>query len=641
MTSAITIFEIPHLQTRICNHLANRDIYHCILVSKDWSHNFGSFLWHDIHIFYKHEFKKIVAALTRRPLDHTRHHIRTLTIYYAKLAPLFLGQKEKYEERALHKMRFARHRRAFSDLASALDHLSLDRARSTITPVSFINLTVLRSYHHRCKTSSVHDNVIYLDAVLEIARSSPRLEQLEIGYFDYHDDVMVNELGALVATHPTLQEFALKAHGYVNTTVVRLLLRSGSRLRRLELHCVPVSYPVIYTDEDKRLMLDMPYPVLQHLVLDSLYSYWGTDQSLFTYLQQCTEIEAMQPPKMYSTNWLRFCSVIQSHLPRLKHVSISHADLTDNDCAALVRSLGDRQPRSVPVPSTDPTRRPFSRNCDLSESAADMKELVHPRLESFDIKNGEMIKSLTVQTLILHHHATLTQVSVAGCRNISGIDLHRMLSSLPNLVRFQATNDSSAFSNERVDPVLRVKDMLSSASQANGRGGGYQSGDLWIVPWACTGLNELHLRYQETEKEPFPRQVYDQISKLRQLEKLYVQRQAIVLPTLSEISPTTTTAAIGNSAEGEDHGEEDTKEGDENISTAQDPAKPKKELTEEEKRIADRESNMEAALNSLKVLQQLRVLDLTELHLFVYTTQLHEMKKALPKLDWIQLYRDD
>ncbi|KAG0091916.1 hypothetical protein BGZ92_011364 [Podila epicladia] len=579
MTSAITIFEIPHLQTRICNHLANRDIYHCILVSKDWSHNFGSFLWHDIHIFYKHEFKKIVAALTRRPLDHTRHHIRTLTIYYAKLAPLFLGQKEKYEERALHKMRFARHRRAFSDLASALDHLSLDRARSTITPVSFINLTVLRSYHHRCKTSSVHDNVIYLDAVLEIARSSPRLEQLEIGYFDYHDDVMVNELGALVATHPTLQEFALKAHGYVNTTVVRLLLRSGSRLRRLELHCVPVSYPVIYTDEDKRLMLDMPYPVLQHLVLDSLYSYWGTDQSLFTYLQQCTEIEAMQPPKMYSTNW-------------------------------------------------------------LSESAADMKELVHPRLESFDIKNGEMIKSFTVQTLILHHHATLTQVSVAGCRNISGIDLHRMLSSLPNLVRFQATNDSSAFSNERVDPVLRVKDMLSSASQANGRGGGYQSGDLWIVPWACTGLNELHLRYQETEKEPFPRQVYDQISKLRQLEKLYVQRQAIVLPTLSEISPTTTTAAIGNSAEGEDHGEEDTKEGDENISTAQDPAKPKKELTEEEKRIADRESNMEAALNSLKVLQQLRVLDLTELHLFVYTTQLHEMKKALPKLDWIQLYRD-
>lgn len=641
MTSVITIFEIPHLQTQICRHLANRDIYHCILVSKDWSQNFGSYLWHNVHIFYKHEFKKFVAALTRRPLDHTWHHIRTLTIYYAKLAPLFLGQKEKYEERARHKMHFARHRRAFSDLASALEHLSLDRTRSSIVPVSFINLTVLKSYHHRCKTSSVHDNVIYLDAVLEIARSSPRLQQLEIGYFDYNDDVMASGLGDLVATHPTLKEFALKAHGYVNTTVVRLLLRSGSGLRRLELHCVPVSYPIIYTDEDKRLMLDMPYPVLQHLVLDSSYSYWGTDQSLFTYLQQCTEIEAMQPPKMHSTNWLRFCSVIESHLPRLKHVSISHTDLTDNDCAALVRALGDRQPRSVPLRPTNPTTRPFSRKHDLIESAADKEELVHPRLESFNIRNGEMIKSLTVQTLILHHHTTLTQVSVPGCRNISGADLQRMLLSLPNLVRFQATNDSSAFSNGRVDPVLRVKDMLSSALRANGREEGYQSGEMWIVPWACTGLMELHLRYQETEREPFPRQVYDQISKLRQLEKLCVQRQVIVLPTLSEITPTTT-ASTGNSAEGHDHGEEGTKgEGVEDISTAQDPAKSKKEPTEEEKQIADRESNVEAALNSLKVLRRLRVLDLTELHPFVYTTQLHEMKKALPHLDWIQLYGDD
>ncbi|KAF9334424.1 hypothetical protein BG006_002181 [Podila minutissima] len=530
MTSAITVFEIPHLQTQICRHLANRDIYHCIHVSKDWSQNFGSYLWHNVHIFYKHELKKFVAALTRRPLDHTRHHVRTLTIYYAKLAPLFLGQKGKYEERARHKMHFARHRCAFSDLASALEHLSLNRTRSPIMPV-------------------------------------PQLQQLEIGYFDYNDDVMASELGDLVATHPTLQEFALKAHGYVNTTVARLLLRSGSGLHRLELHCVPVSYPVIYTDEDKRLMFDMPYPVLRHLVLDSSYS-------------------------------------------------------------------------SVPLRPTDPTTRPFSRKHDLIESAADKEELVHPRLESFNIKNGEMIKSLTVQTLILHHHTTLTQVSVPGCRNISGVDLQQMLLSLPNLIRFQATNDSSAFSNGRVDPVLRVKDMLSSAPLANDRGGGYQSGEMWIVPWACTGLMELHLRYQETEREPFPRQVYDQISKLRRLEKLCVQRQAIVLPTMSEITPTTTTST-GNSAEGHDHGEGTKGEGVEDISTAQDPAKSKKEPTEEEKQIADREGNVEAALNSLKVLRQLRVLDLTELHPFVYTTQLHEMKKALPHLDWIQLYGDD
>lgn len=620
MTSAITIFEIPHLQTQICCNLTQKDLIHCTLVNKDWSQTFGPYLWQDVHIFYKHEFKKIVAALTRRPIDHTRHHIRTLTIYYTKLAPLFLSQKEKYEERARHKMQFARHRGAFSDLASALEHLSLDRT-NTITPVSFINLTVLKSYHHRSKTSSVHDNVIYLDAVLEIARLSPRLEQLEIDYFDYNDDVMAFELGELIATHLTLQEFALKAHGYVSSTVVRHLLRSGSGLRRLELHCFPVSYPVIFRDEDKRLMLEMPSPVLQHLVLDSSYSYWGTDQSLFTYLEQCTEIETMQPPKMHSTHWPRFCGVVKDHLPRLKNILISHSDLTDNDCAALVQALGDRQSRSVPIRSTDPTGRPVSRIQDRFETTRDKQDLVHPRLESFNIKNGEMIKSLTVQTLILYHSATLTQVSVAGCRNISGVDLHRMLLWLPNLVRFQATNDPSAFSNGRVDPILRVEDMLAN-------GGGYQSGDMWIMPWACLDLKELHIRFQETEREPLPRQVYDQICKLPLLEKLCVQRQAIILPTLSESM--STTISTENSTEGHN----------EDASAAQDP-KSKKDPTEDEKRTAERETNVDIALNSFKVLQQLRVLYLTELHPFVYTTQLNEMKKALPHLGWIRLFGDN
>ncbi|KAF9212018.1 hypothetical protein BGZ59_007334 [Podila verticillata] len=636
MTLAITIFEIPHLQTQICLHLSNKDIYCCTLVSKEWSHNFGPYLWQDINIFYKHQFKKLCATLAHRRIGHTRHYIRSLTIYYAKLAALLLGQKEKYESRAHHKMHFSRHRRAYSDLASALQHLSLDRS-STIAPVSFVNLTVLKSCHHRCKTSSGHDNAIYLDAVLEIARSSPRLEQLEIGYFDYNDDVMTTELGELIYTHPTLQDFALKAHGYVNSDLVRLLLRSGSGLRQLELHCVPTRYPVEYSDEEKRLMLEMPSPVLQHLVLNSSYSYWGTDQSLFSFLEQCTEIEALQPPKMYSAHWSRFCSVIKSHMPRLKHVSLSHPDLTDGDCATLLRALADRQSRSIPVRSTE-TRRLYSRKKNQAEIAEEKQELVHPRLESFNMKNGEMLKSLTVQSLILCHHSTLTQVSVAGCRHISGADLHRMLLSLSNLIRFQATGDSSAFSYGRVDPVLRVKDLLSPAPQ--------EENEEWhlieevILPWACVDLKELHIRFQETEREPFPRQVYEQISKLRNLEKLYVQRQAVVVLTVSEVTPATTTSSR-NSAEDHDQREGPMRENDEGASTTQDPADSKNTTTEDEKRMEERENNVEMALNSLKDLQQLRVLDLTELHMFVYSRQLHDMKKALPHLGWIQLYGDN
>lgn len=632
MTLAITIFEIPHLQSQICLHLSNKDIYCCTFVSKEWSQNFSPYLWQDINIFYKHQFKKMCVTLARRRIDHTRHLIRSLTIYYAKLAPLFLGQKEKYEARARHKMHFSRHRRAYTDLASAMEHLSLDRT-STIAPVAFINLTVLRSCHHRCKASSGHDNAIYLDAILEIARSSPRLEQLEIGYLDYNDDVMTTELGQLIYTHPTLQDFALKAHGYVSSALVRLLLRSGSGLRQLELHCVPSSYPMEYSDEEKRLMLEMPPPVLQHLVLDTSYSYWGTDQSLFSFLEQCTEIEALQPPKMYSTHWPRFCSVIKSHLPRLKHVSLSHPDLTDGDCATLLRALADRQPRSMPVKSTE-TRRPYSRKKNRTEVDEERQEMVHPQLESFNMKNGEMLKSLTVETLIMCHNSTLTQVSVAGCRHISGADLHRMLMLLPNLIRFQATGDSSAFSYGRVDPVLNVKDLLFPAPHE-------EDGEWHLIPWACVDLKELHIRYQETEREPFPRQVYERISKLRHLEKLYVQRQAVVVPTVLEVTPATTTTSSGDRDEGHDQGNGSERENDEGVLMTQDPVDSKNSTSEDEKRMEERETNVEMALNSLKVLQQLRVLDLTELHMFVYTRQLHDMKKALPHLSWIQLYGDN
>ncbi|KAG0044123.1 hypothetical protein BGZ83_010648, partial [Gryganskiella cystojenkinii] len=201
------------------------------------------------------------------------------------------------------------------------------------------------------------------------------------------------------------------------------------------------------------------------------------------------------------------------------------------------------------------------------------------------------------------------------------------------------------------DPTIQVQDIEENS-----------------LPWICLGLKVLALQFASTEREVFPRVIYERIGELVQLEELYLSRYlppqsndtvaprpalftaansaattttaaAVAVPTLAQVpasidamfsstvstgphSTTHTTASMPSSttvdgtSANNDYSTNNTIEGGGDVATND---------SENEERG---DENLEQVVKMCLGLQKLRTLDLTNLHQYIYRNQLNNLKKV-------------
>ncbi|KAG0198039.1 hypothetical protein BGX28_008482 [Mortierella sp. GBA30] len=650
---SVSYLDIPLVIDLICQDLAARDIYRCTLVSRVWLETFCPYLWQNVRIRRKHIFKRLVDRQMIAKLQQNSYMIHSLTTHYA---PVF------------HRIQMHR-----------LEVLQQEPQTHTI----FNNLTTLRALSHKDKISNYDLNNTFIDPMLDIIESTcPRLQVLELGFFRFTHNFVLKLARVIWSLSPLKDVTIMARRQYIRTYLLRHLLRYCARLERLALSCKPISSVLPWVDQESdprnewkliqheieespatvangskpapptsiigMTLETMPPTSLKELQFTDTTLHCSETTLLFPLLRKCPNLERIDLPNVLIGSEESLIAIFKDNLPEMRHLDLRNSQLRDGGLARLLEVCAFSSAMATVDVKRD--QSPESRQAEREQG-----------LQS--IAGSYFFRPQTISSLIRHHHAALQEINVADCAQITGMMIQSLLCLCPNLRSFQAFDALSPRRFGFRPPFLRVRDLEQVIDSTIVIGQVNESDNKndqprLISPWKCRRLKVLELQFEETELEVFPRALYLQISRLQHLEELYLKRKELELPGALDAEaarPVTTlkgtVGPLNLTLAATETGDVATEATTDPVAVMVEPSlafegsvgleheRPKDQQMDLK---AVRDQNMAEGLQAIKdSLTHLYALKLDNLHQHVYTRQLKEMRRILPKLGRVSLGKDN
>ncbi|KAG0280177.1 hypothetical protein BGZ96_001651 [Linnemannia gamsii] len=482
---------------------------------------------------------------------------------------------------------------ALSKHRNQVTHVTCEFARiwKTLLDHQCYNLVTLTSGRFLKRYSNVENNKHQTRYISDLIEVNPRLHSVDLGQFLFEPEV-VTRFCSVLRTHTKIQELSIVVCPTFSGSfyLVWQLLWSSFRLEKL---CIDVYNSNHYFKEMSDLQFQ-EYPdltgskktvfPLKDLSLPVKF-YSHEHGAFFRFLEYTPHIERFVTPKFtYDHQIEGLRSVMQTTVTNIQHLNAHSIGIDGHLVAEMIR---------------------LCRN-----------------LKSF-VSSPRQNRMVLVASALLEHRETLEEVHMIGAGRMESMQVLYFLTECPKLQIFDVmckvekiSPDPEVLTRQRMgDVILSTADMNTAAATST-------------IPWACTGLKVLKLRYavperaqNETEEDKgvtndwvLPKVLYDQIAVLTELETLWLGR---VEPALITTEGFFLALRAGR-------GE---------VVPELEPHKP-----ESETEIRQYEMGtlyMSKALMSWRSLSKLRQLHLRGLKNFIEKSTVKEARKCWKDLDWI------
>ncbi|KAK3837661.1 MAG: hypothetical protein JOS17DRAFT_731554 [Linnemannia elongata] len=455
------------------------------------------------------------------------------------------------------------------------------------------NLVTLTSDRLPKRHSNADTNRHQTRYISDLIEVNPRLYSVHLGQFLFEPEV-VSRFCSVLRNHSQIRELSIVSpNSYVSFTTIRLIMWSSVRLEKL---CLDVrslySSATEMSDLQFQDYLDLtgsksPVFSLKELSIPiNLYEY--ETGAFLRFLEYTPHVERFVSPMFY---WIEgLPSGIQTRMTSIQYLNVYSIGIHGSLVAQIVSLCGN--------------------------------------LKSFVSSHYQTGTNFVAGALLEHHRETLEEVRMVGASRMTSVQVLSFITECPKLQIFDAmcttkksSPDREMMARQRIgDPILLTTDMDAAAS---------------TIPWACTGLKVLKLRYavpeiahqdndeeeeqeesEESDEWVFPKALYERIAELTELETLWLGRVEPAFPSTDSFM---LALRVGN-------------------------GEPVPELNlelrqpESESEIRQHEMgtlNMSKALMAWRSLLKLRQLHLRGLKNFIDKNTVREARRSWKNLDWI------
>ncbi|KAF9914597.1 hypothetical protein BX616_007951 [Lobosporangium transversale] len=498
---ALHPFDIPHILENVSQYLSSHELVQCVLVCKDWSQYFTSFLWQEVDAW------QISTEVQLTALHRHQVHVHTLNGFpHVKgISAETFHQSWPFPNlrKVVYRPRKASHFRPSMTLVlQCLSHLE---------SVETLELGELFKINN--SSGSKKDTKKSVFAAISDSKNILK-ERAEV----------CNELfNLLTKSLPKLKNFSLLRTEFYPEFIPRILEACWD--------CPNVSFEFIRTRLDMtpfqaeatmRVIEDMPPANIErlHLSCGKMTGFFGMFPFL-EILRACPDLEELKITGKTQSYDLRSLRELfkEKHFARLKHLHLDTYDWVDSHEPFLIDLFKFSGQCSSCRSSSSNNDHILSRDNDENYDSCG---------ETKDCENcGGGLESLTALTrvastraLVEYHSATLTKLKLEDC-SIEVLSI--VLNGLPNLKALEAYVYLGKDAEEQVDELI-VDSVESSPS------------------WAWCGLKTLTLQISSSgikfpkhlpsnidswtellEAESRLKLLFSILGKLEQVEKLFLR----------------------------------------------------------------------------------------------------------------------
>ncbi|KAF9899546.1 hypothetical protein EC991_008630 [Linnemannia zychae] len=368
----------------------------------------------------------------------------------------------------------------------------------TLLDVQCYNLVTLSSGRLPKRHTNIDSNRFQTGYVTDLIEVNPRLHSVILSQFLFEPEVVVRFCSAL-RNHAQLRELSIFSPGvYVPYTLINLFTWSSFRLEKL---CLDISSTENQVVNNKWGLQQQEYveltgstdPVfaLKELVLPFTVSS-RMENSLVRFFACTPHIERFVTPSIgYGNNENGLLLVMKTLMTNVQHLNVSSLGVQGAPVAELVS---------------------LCRNLKTFVSS--------PLLRGIN---------LVADALLLHHRETLEELYMIGAARLTSQQIIAFLNDCPKLrIVDMMVNTEKSSPDREVMTRQRMGDAIVSTDDLDATAG---------MPWACTGLQVLKLRYAVPERDQddqnqegsegsdewaIPSPLYNRIAELTQLETLWL-----------------------------------------------------------------------------------------------------------------------
>ncbi|KAF9910694.1 hypothetical protein EC991_005679 [Linnemannia zychae] len=367
----------------------------------------------------------------------------------------------------------------------------------TLLDVQCYNLVTLSSGRLPKRHTNIDNNRFQTGYITDLIEVNPRLHSVRLSQFLFEPEVVVRFCSVL-RNHAQLRELSIFSREvYVPYALINLFTWSSLRLEKL---CLDISSTENQVVNNKWGLQQQEYveltgskdPVfaLKELILPFKMSS-RMENTLIRFFSCTPHIERLVTPSIgYGNSEAKLFMVMKTIMTNVQHLNVSSPGIQGASVAELVS---------------------LCRNLKTFVSS--------PLLEGVN---------LVADALILHHGETLEELYMIGAALLTSQQILAFLNDCPKLRIFDMMATTEKISpDSEVMTRQRIGDAIVSTADLDATAG---------MPWACTGLQVLKLRYAVPERDQddqnqegskgsdewMPSSLYNRIAELTQLETLWL-----------------------------------------------------------------------------------------------------------------------